>query len=98
MRRRRFRSVPEHLHTPPGVYFAGRRHRRDFLKAVGLGGIAAGWLTGCGRPDPVEVERAGKAPAPPEAFAGIYPATRNPAFEYGRPETAKNAAATYTNF
>ncbi|HEX6984529.1 MAG TPA: protein-methionine-sulfoxide reductase catalytic subunit MsrP [Planctomycetaceae bacterium] len=92
-------DLPGHRHTPPAVYFAGKRSRREFLKAVGIGGgAAAGWLAGCGRPDPAEVERAGKAPAPPEEFAGVYPAARNPAFEYGRPETDRIAAATYTNF
>ncbi|MBA3316077.1 MAG: protein-methionine-sulfoxide reductase catalytic subunit MsrP [Planctomycetota bacterium] len=92
-------DLRESLHTPPEIFFAGKRHRRDFLKAMGIGGIAAsGLLVGCGKPDPREVELAGKAPAPPDAFADRYPAERNAAFEYGRPETDKNDAATYTNF
>jgi sulfoxide reductase catalytic subunit YedY len=96
---RRAWDVPEHRHTPPEAYFAGKRHRREFLKAVGLGGVAAsGWLTGCGRVDPTVIEEAGRAPAPPEAFASVYPAERNELFEYGRPETNKIDAATYTNF
>jgi methionine sulfoxide reductase catalytic subunit len=92
-------DVPESRHTSRTVYFAGKAHRREFLKAVGIGGIAgSGWLLGCGGPDATAVENAGKAPAPPEAFADVYPAKRDSRFEYGRAETPRIAAATYTNF
>jgi sulfoxide reductase catalytic subunit YedY len=92
-------DIPQRLHTPSEIFFGGKQQRREFLKAIGIGGIAAsGLLAGCGTPDPKEVEQAGKAPAPPDAFADRYPAKRNTAFEYDRPESKKIDAATYTNF
>lgn len=92
-------NIPECRHTPREVYFSEKSHRRAFLKALGLTGIAAtGWLAGCGKPDPKMVREAGKAPALPETLASTYPAPRDPRFEYGRPETAATDAATYTNF
>jgi sulfoxide reductase catalytic subunit YedY len=92
-------DLPQSRHTPPEIFFAGKARRREFLKAIGIGGIAAsGLLIGCSEPDPQVVEQAGKAPEPPIAFRDRYPAERNPRFEYGRPETAKIEAATYTNF
>lgn len=96
---RQFWNVPQARHTPAEVYFAGKRGRREFLKAIGIGGIAAtGLASGCGQPDPVEVDAAGEAPPLADEFARLYPAQRNLAFEYGRPETRREVAATYTNF
>jgi sulfoxide reductase catalytic subunit YedY len=91
--------------TEESIYRERHWHRRQFLTAMGrAAGVWAGaaWLAGCQQhPSKEELEAAG-ALAPPQPVTGpataIYPAPRNPRFEYGRAETAQEAAAAYTNF
>ncbi|MEW4529972.1 protein-methionine-sulfoxide reductase catalytic subunit MsrP [Maioricimonas sp. JC845] len=98
---RKIWNVPESLHTPESVFFDRRRHRREFLRTVMAGSLSVGIggvLSGCSRPTDEQLEEAGRVEPLPEEFTALYPAERNTAFEYGRPETDKRAAAEYTNF
>ena len=99
-------DISQNLHTPENIYQNRQQHRRDFLKSLGTGiaaigvsgiGVSIG-LSGCSKPTDEEIFSAGKAPALPEADAALYPASHNDQFTYGRTETAKRAAAEYTNF
>ncbi len=100
--------VPQRLVTEESVYRERKRHRREFLRDMGLAGIGltAVNLIGCAqKPTAEEVTQAGAveppvpvAPAEGGEAKSIYPASRNPNFEYGRTETEKLEAAIYTNF
>ncbi len=96
-------DIPQHRHTAESVYRRRELYRREFLKSLGraaaISGGAAGLLSvlGC-MPSPEEVDAAGAVVPLPEAQAALYPAPRDPRFEYGRPETDRHAAAAYTNF
>lgn len=98
--RRQLWTPRESLLTDEAVYRNRAVHRRDFLASLGLTvaatGIAGslGALMGCNKPTLEELDAAGKV----EAGHEHYPATRNPEFEYGRPETDRAAAAEFTNF
>ncbi len=97
---RRMWDLPQSQHTPIEVYRNRRQHRREFLQAMGIGAIglgAAGLLAGCSKPTAEEIDAAGEVPVS-EAVKPLYPAKRNQKFEYGRPETDRVEAATYTNF
>ncbi len=96
---------PWHLkqsqHTPIRVFKNRQHHRRDFLRSMGisLAGLGIGGsIVGCGRPSEEEVTQAGKVkPLSPEV-SGVYPAKRNPKFEYGRAQTSQRDALEYCNF
>jgi len=94
-------DLPQRLHTPIEIFENRRQHRREFLRALGVG--AAGALlwtqgSGCAKPTDEEIEQGGAVEPLPPAQAGLYPARPNDEFEYGRPETARRAAAEFTNF
>lgn len=96
-------DVPEPRHTPESVYRRRELYRREFLKSLGqvaaLSGGAAGLLSALGcMPSLEEVDAAGAIAPLPQTQAALYPAPRDPRFEYGRPETDRLAAAAYTNF
>ncbi|REJ93546.1 MAG: protein-methionine-sulfoxide reductase catalytic subunit MsrP [Planctomycetota bacterium] len=94
-------DLPESRHTAIEVYRNRRSHRREFLKSMGLGAAGAAFaplVTGCSSPTDEEIEAAGQVEPLPTAYQSLYPAERNPEFEYGRDETAKRAAAEYSNF
>ncbi len=101
---RKLWDLPQSQHTERSVYTRRGWHRRQVLAAIGA---AAGWgvmgnLIGCAQkpPNPEEVKKAGAVEAPSKVASakGVYPSTRNSNFEYGRAETAQDAAAAYTNF
>ena len=94
-------DLPERDHTPAEVFHHQRQHRREFLRSLGIG--AAGAMlavnaSGCAQPTDDEIDKAGAVEPIPVAKSGVFPARRNAAFEYGRAETARRAAAEYTNF
>lgn len=94
-------DLPEHAHTAESVYRDRRRHRRDFLRAIGVsaaGATLAPLLNGCSKPTDAEIAEAGRADAIAQEFDSYYPAGENLAFEYGRPETLARDAAEYANF
>jgi methionine sulfoxide reductase catalytic subunit len=97
---RRTFDLSVRAHTPPEVYAERKRHRREFLKWAGI--LAAApfcfQLAGCGKPSDEEIFAAGKVLPEGESEKRIYPAPRNPRFEYGRAETPRRAAAEYANF
>ncbi len=98
---RKLWNVPEHTHTSETVYLNRRAHRREFLKLMGYGlGIAgfADLLSGCEQATKEEIEQAGAVEPLPEAQQSVYPAKRNDAFNYGRPETVEIEAEEFTNF
>ena len=68
------------------------------MGCTALGAGLTGLLVGCSRPAEEEVRQAGTVEPLPEAQAALYPAKRNKAFTYGRPETLRRDAAEYTNF
>jgi sulfoxide reductase catalytic subunit YedY len=91
-------DLPQKLHTPEDVYRDRKLHRRRFLKAMGITGVAAA-LGGCSEEaTDEEIEKAGKADPLPKELANVYPAKRNKEFSYGRKETTKRDALEYTNF
>jgi len=100
---RRIWDLPESAHTPEAVYRDRRQRRREFLTAVGRTGAGIGVaaalapLAGC-MPTPEEIESGGAVAPLPQGQAGLYPAARDPRFDYGRPETPRLAAAQHTNF
>jgi methionine sulfoxide reductase catalytic subunit len=100
-------DLPQRCITEEAIYRHRRQHRREFLASLGraVGGLAltSGLGAGCApSKPPVEVvDAAGEVPIPVAAASvdnPIYPAQRNPDFEYGRPETDRHEAAIYTNF
>ena len=91
-----------HQLTDENVYRNRSQHRRDFLASIGLGAIGllgSSLSIGCGehKADASKLKAAADIPIP-LASKQVYPAERNQAFEYGRDETAQQAAAIYTNF
>ena len=96
-----------HKLTDEGVYRNRGLHRREFLESLGrsslglgaAGLLLGGSLPGCSehKPDAQKLKAAAQVEIP-KATQGLYPAKRNPAFEYGRDETDQQAAAIYTNF
>ncbi|MDA1016244.1 MAG: protein-methionine-sulfoxide reductase catalytic subunit MsrP [Planctomycetota bacterium] len=77
-------DLPQKLHTPYDVYINKEVYRREFLKAAGIGGVAAampGFLSGCGGDaTDAEIEQAGQyehSPAMQQAFSK----TRAPSVE-----------------
>lgn len=94
-------DIAESQHTPKSVYRDRRQHRREFLQSMGIAAIGAGLsssLIGCGRPTEEELKAAGAVEPLPQEQKQLYPAQRNDAFEYGRPETIPRDAAEYANF
>ena len=94
-------DIAESLHTAESVYHRRQQHRREFLRVMGGTALAtglAGPIVGCTRPAEEEVRQAGAVEPLPAAQAALYPAKRNRAFVYGRPETLRRDAAEYTNF
>lgn len=94
-------QIHESRHTSETVWEHRRQHRRDFLQSLGLTAAAglAGGLAGCSQPaTDEEILQAGEDTEHPLPGAEYYPAARNGAFEYGRPETGRREAAEYTNF
>ncbi len=94
-------DLPQKSHTPPDVYENRKQHRREFLKMMGITSLTAGLsplVVGCQRASEEEVQKAGAVETLSPVEDKLYPAIRNKAFEYGRPETAKRDAAEYTNF
>ena len=91
---RRTWNVPESRHTAESVYRDRRRHRRDFLRGMGIsaaGAALAPLLNGCSQPTDAEIAAAGQVEPLADELSTLYPATRNAAFEYGRPETLARA-------
>ncbi|MEX0585147.1 MAG: molybdopterin-dependent oxidoreductase, partial [Pirellulales bacterium] len=92
-------DLPESRHTSESHYRQRRLLRREFLKFAGASACGSILLplAGCSRPTDQEIADAGKVETatPLDEF---YPAQRNPAYEYGRPETLARAAAEYSNF
>jgi len=85
-------KIPEREATPESVYL----RRREFLKALGLGGAAAGlFLAGCGPGDGSGAEKLPPSPIDP---TGRTPARRNPRYTLDRPLTEEVVAARYNNF
>jgi methionine sulfoxide reductase catalytic subunit len=72
--------------TPEGVH----TNRRQILKTMGLGGLAAATATGL-------MSKAAFA-ASDDPSASLYPVPRNTAYEGGRPLTPEKIATTYNNF
>ncbi len=93
-------DLKQSAHTPIEVYKNRKFHRREFLKSMGIAaGIGlTGSLSGCSRPSEGEVSKAGAVEPLPEEAKSIFPAKRNPKFEYGRAETVQRDAAEYCNF
>lgn len=94
-------DLPEGRHTSPEVYSQRQIHRREFLTLMGKAALCSPLLlgvSGCGKPSDREVLEAGAVTAESEAEIAIYPAMRNPKFEYGREETLPRAAAEFSNF
>ena len=90
-----------HRLTDESVYRNRGLHRREFLASLGLGSaglLLGGSLPGCGHKLDEKKLKAAAEVAIPKASHDLYPAKRNPAFEYGRDETPQQAAAIYTNF
>jgi sulfoxide reductase catalytic subunit YedY len=65
---------------------------------MAAGVAAAGGWSGCSRPTDAEIAAAGQPQPLPDEFSSLYPAARNGAFVYGRPETIRREAAEYANF
>lgn len=94
--RRQIWNLPQSQLTEESVYRRRGLHRREFLAAAGLSMAAA--AIGCQAKATPEQLQATKTPPILIAGKSVYPAERNPAFEYGRPETDPQEAAAYTNF
>lgn len=88
-------DLPQSLITEESIY-RDKPSRREFVKALGLGGIGLSLasLSGCQQATLEEIDQAGKV----EAVPSFYPAQSNDSFEYGRPETERRAAAEFCNF
>ena len=94
-------DLPMCRQTSSDVYADRRQHRREFLKFLGRTAVLAPALVGlpgCKKPSDDEILNAGSVEPEGELEIGIYPAWRNPKFEYGRAETPRRAAAEFTNF
>jgi sulfoxide reductase catalytic subunit YedY len=94
-------DLRESEHTCRAIYERRGEHRREFLRMMGLAatGVALGsTLSGCSEPTEAEISAAGKVEPLSTEFMGLYPARRNDAFNYGRPETVRREAAQYANF
>jgi len=94
-------NLPESRQTPESVYRNRQQHRREFLESMGrsiAAGTALALIAGCEKPTLDQIEKAGKSPPLSKTAASLYPAKRNPAFEYQRPETKKKETLEYTNF
>lgn len=92
--------VHESRHTPESIWQTSKQHRREFLKWAGLsgvGGLAAG-LMGCQRGPQGDASAPVLPPAPSGPTDWIGELRRNSQFEYGRAETERIEAASYTNF
>jgi len=93
---RRLWDLPQSCLTDESLFF-DRLRRREFIRSLGLTatvGAMSPWLGGCGKPTIDDLDAAGMV----SEGASHYPAPLNPAFEYGRPETARRDAAEFTNF
>jgi len=87
-------DIAQSKHTDENLYF-DRESRRAFLKAMGLTGLGmSSMMLGCQKTSIEEIDAAGKVASNEDQ----YPARRNDAFEYGRDETERRAAAEFTNF
>lgn len=90
-------QIPERLATPEDVFL----NRRQILRALGFGALAAGLPLplACATPE-TEAQAARKlAPALGTRHAGRFPAPRNNAFGIGSLKlTPEETAATYNNF
>lgn len=97
-------EIPERLATPEALFLS----RRQVVASLGVGAmtLALPWSAGCAAEDvPAEggetpaPERGKLEPALGDRFAGLFPATKNAAYDLGgRPLTAEDTAATYNNF
>lgn len=83
------RILPDwHIAARDATPEAAWRDRRAFIRSLGLGAAALAGI-GCTPAAPPEA---------PDPTADLYPATRNPAFESGRPLTTPAVAARFNNF
>ena len=99
---RRAWDLPNRFITSEDVFRNRQLHRREFLTSLGFGAGIAGWgLSGQGGSSPAGIVFA-QDPKPSSKSAAVSknsPSRRNPKFkDYGRPETAVEDAARYTNF
>jgi sulfoxide reductase catalytic subunit YedY len=92
-------DLPQRLITDEAVYRQRRQHRREFLAAMG-GALGALAFAGCQqKPTSEELQAAAGVPVPTAPGGhSVYPAPRNPLYEYGRDETLADDAAAFTNF
>lgn len=101
---RKLWDVAESQHTSESVFSQRKWHRREWLKsmAAGLGSVAGigsiPLLNGCSEPVADEVISPITDDPKLSAYGSHYPAPRLEQFTYGRPETSRLAAASYTNF
>ncbi|MEZ6056514.1 MAG: protein-methionine-sulfoxide reductase catalytic subunit MsrP [Planctomycetaceae bacterium] len=97
-------DIPESAHTAESVFTDRKLHRRELLQTLAMSvgtmtGISAiPFLAGCSEPQPEEVLSSTTIDPLVEAYGSHYPASRLEQFEYGRAETERLAAASYTNF
>ncbi len=94
-------DLPMRRQTSPEVYADRQGHRREFLKHLGRSAAISPLLlalSGCNKPSDREILEAGAVKPRGKIETGLYPAKRNPKFEYGRPETSQRDAAAYCNF
>lgn len=92
--------LPERFVTPENVY----RHRRDFLKQLGLAGagLLSIPLAGCSKENKPEIAATASASTPPKVgdtpSKKLYPAARNPDFNPKTALTDEKEAGSYNNF
>ncbi|MCA9772724.1 MAG: protein-methionine-sulfoxide reductase catalytic subunit MsrP [Myxococcales bacterium] len=97
-------EIPEREATPEGVYWS----RREVLRALGYGTLAAGGAAAIGACDPRDALGLGDSgPAPktpieevpvPDDVAARYPGKRSTLYTLDRPITDRRIAASYNNF